>query len=285
VNNKRKGGIDKGFTVINPALTIDWLVANSTGAGVEVAVVDSGIDASHPALKGRVKRACIVHDRGEGGIEYEELPGERSYDSFGHGSGVAGIISGIAPGVELTSVKVLGENNAGTGDALIAGIRWALDIKLINMSLATTKKKFVRGLLAVCEQAYAQDAILVVAKRNFGEPGYPAMFSSVISVDREALEDGLEIIHYPRSTIEYGARGENVEVAQLNGSYGRSSGTSFATPHVTGTVALLLGAFPDIRSCQVKAILDSFALLRRGVQKNKGGGSWQTSSSNRKRSS
>ncbi len=52
--------------IINPALTIDWLTANSTGKGVQVAVIDSGIDASHPALRGKVKRACVVHDRGEG---------------------------------------------------------------------------------------------------------------------------------------------------------------------------------------------------------------------------
>ena len=122
--------------IINPALTIDWLVANSTGEGVEVAIIDSGIDSSHPALKGKVKSACIIHDRGGGKIEYEETPGKKSYDSFGHGSGVAGIITDIAPDAELISVKVLGENNTGSGEALIAGLQWALDhkIKLINMS-------------------------------------------------------------------------------------------------------------------------------------------------------
>jgi subtilisin family serine protease len=122
----------------------------------------------------------------------------------------------------------------------------------------------------LCEQAYAQDAILVVSKRNFGDLGYPAMFSSVISVDSEDFEDKLRILHYPGSIIEYGARGVNVEVVRLQGSFGLSSGTSFATPHVTGTVALLLGIFTGIRSCQVKAILDSFALLKRGAIKNKG---------------
>jgi subtilisin family serine protease len=250
--------------IINPALTIDWLTANSTGKGVQVAVIDSGIDASHPALRGRVKRACVVHDRGEGRIECEEIPGEESYDSFGHGSGVAGIITDIARDIELVSVKMLGENNTGSGAALIAGLRWALDqkIKLINMSLATSKKKFVPDLMELCDQAYVQDAILVVSKRNFGDLGYPAMFSSVISVDAEAFENKFGITHYPKSMIEYGARGENVEVVQLNGSYGLSSGTSFAAPHVTGIVALLLGVFPEIGTYQVKSILDSFAGYR-----------------------
>lgn len=252
--------VSGGMSVINPGLTINWLIANGSGKGVEVAVIDSGIDASHPALRGKVKRACIVNDRGYGRIEYKVIPGEKSRDSFGHGSGVAGIILEIAPKVKLTSVKVLGENNAGSGEALIAGLKWALDqkIKLINMSLATSRKKFVPDLMGLCEQAYVQGAILVVSKRNFGDLGYPAMFSSVISVDMEAFKDKFKITHYPESIIEYGARGENVEVVQLNGSYGLSSGTSFATPHVTGIVSLLLSIFPDIRSCQVKAILDAF---------------------------
>ncbi len=255
---KRKG---RAVSIIDPLLTVDWLISHSTGKAVEVAVVDSGIDASHPALRGKVKRACIVHDRGGGRIEYEEIPGEKSYDSFGHGSGVAGIILDIAPDVELISVKVLGESNSGSGEALIAGIRWALNqnIKLVNMSLATSKKKFIPDLLDLCEQAYTQDAILVAAKRNFGDFGYPAMFSSVISVDREALEDKYRIIHYPGRRIEYGARGENVEIAQLDGTYGLSSGTSFATPHVTAMAALLLSVFPGMRTCQLKAVLDAFS--------------------------
>lgn len=250
--------------IINPALTIDWLVSNSTGEGVEVAIIDSGIDSSHPALKGKVKSACIIHERGGGKIEYEETPGKKSYDSFGHGTGVAGIITDIAPDAELISVKVLGENNTGSGEALMAGLQWALDhkIKLINMSLATSKKKFVPRLMNLCEQAYIQESILVVSKRNFGDWGYPAMFSSVISVDMEAFQEKLKIVHYPKRVIEYGARGEKVEVLELKGSYGFASGTSFATPHVTGIIALLLSLFPNLRSSQVKSILDSFAGCR-----------------------
>jgi subtilisin family serine protease len=252
---------------INPDLTLEWLTTHSRGQGVKVAVIDSGIDASHPDLKGKVKLACVVHDRGDGRIEYEELPGDQSYDCFGHGSGVAGIILDLAPEVELISVKVLGENNSGSGEAMIAGIRWALNrnLKLLNLSLATTKPKFVPALLDLCEQAYVQDAILVVAKRNFGELGYPAMFSSVISVDCESFENKFRIVHYPKSRIEYGARGREVKVPQLRGAYGRLSGTSFATPHVTGVLALLLGIFPELRSCQAKAILDAFSCRFPGV--------------------
>lgn len=252
--------------LINPRLNIKWLVSNSTGKGVKVAIIDSGVDASHPALRGKVKRACVVHDH-NGKIRCQGIPGKKSSDSFGHGSGVAGIILDLAPDVEITSVKVLGENNTGSGEALIAGLRWALDkkFKLINMSLATINEKFVPALFDLCEQAYVQDTILVVSKRNFGPLGYPAMFSSVISVDCEDYEDKYKVTRYLKNRIQYGARGQDLELVYLNGEYHRSSGTSFATPHITGIAALLLSVFPDIRSCQVKAVLDKFSILKRHV--------------------
>ncbi len=248
--------------IVNPKLTINWLTANSKGKGVEVAVIDSGIDVSHPVLKGKVKRACVVQDRGAGKIIYKEIPPNKSEDSFGHGSAVAGIILDIAPKVELISVKVLGENNTGSGEALIAGLRWALDknIKLINMSLATSKQKFAHDLFDLCERAYVQNAILIVSKRNFGDLGYPAMFSSVISVDSEPFKDKYKVIHYLKNRIQYGARGYNVKVLNLQDSYTIGSGTSFATPHVTGMAALLISVFPDISSYQVKTVLDTFSL-------------------------
>ncbi len=250
----------KVFSLINPRLTVKWLAANGTGKDVQVAVIDSGIDAKHPALRGKVMRACVVHTS-SGKVICREIPGRKSYDTFGHGTGVAGIISDLAPGARFISVKVLGEDNTGSGDALIAGLRWALNnkIKLINMSLATINEKFVPALFDLCEQAYVQDAILVVSKRNCGPLGYPAMFSSVISVDCEAFQEKLMITRYLEKRIQYGARGENVEVAYLNGVYRRSTGTSFATPHVTGIAALLLSIFPGIRSSAIKAVLDKFS--------------------------
>ena len=145
---------------------------------------------------------------------------------------------------------------------LIAGLRWALDqrIKLINMSLATSKKQFVPELYDLCEQAYNQDAIIVASKRNFGDLGWPAIFSSVISVDRENFPEKHWLRYYPKSIIDFGASGTSVRLPTLQGGYTFATGTSFATPHVTGMIALLLEAFPDLLPSEAKTILKSLSI-------------------------
>ena len=243
--------------VINPDLTLDWLISNSTGKGVEVAVIDSGVDASHPDLKGKVIRGCIVKEGENGDPQVEEISAEQSTDSYGHGTAVAGIITNIAPDARIVNVKVLNEYNACTEDILIEGIRWALDqnIKLINMSLATSDEMYIPKIFKLCEQAYVQDSIIVASKRNFGDLGCPAMFSSVISVDREDFKDKYKLRFNPRSLIEYDAAGTQIKVPAPGGGYTEITGTSFATPHVTGMVALLLEAVPDLIPAEAKVIL------------------------------
>jgi len=252
----------QGISIINPLLTLDWLISHSTGKGVEVAVIDSGIDASHPDLRGKVERACVVREGKDGEIECEEIPAKDSYDSFGHGTAVAGIITEIAPDAKIINVKVLNEYNSCTGDILIRGIKWALDqdITLVNMSLATSKERYIPAIFELCEQAYVQNSIIVASRRNFGDLGCPAMFSSVISVDREDFDNKYLLCFKPRSLIEFDARGTRVKVPAPGGAYTELTGTSFATPHVTGMVALLLQTMPDLSPVEAKVILKSMAL-------------------------
>jgi subtilisin family serine protease len=247
--------------IVNPKLTNDWLRSRCTGRGVEVAVIDSGVEASHPDLAGRVKRACLVAKGPDGRIACRETPAAESRDSYGHGTAVAGAVLGIAARAEIISVKVLDQYNQCTGHELIAGLQWALDqrVKLINMSLATAKKQFVSALYELCEQAQNQDTIIVASKRNFGDVGWPAIFSSVIAVDREDFPEKYWVRYYPKNVIDFGAAGTNVKLPARDGSYAVLTGTSFATPHVTGMVALLLEAFPELLPAEAKTILKSLA--------------------------
>jgi subtilisin family serine protease len=161
----------------------------------------------------------------------------------------------------LVSVKVLDDYNSCTGDVLIAGLKWALDqkIRLLNMSLATSKPAYVRQLFALCERAYVQNSIIVAARRNFGDQGCPAMFSSVLSVDREKYVDKLRVHYRPNNMIEFDARGTQIKVLAPGGGYAIHTGTSFATPHVCGMVALLMERFPRLTAVEAKSALMAFS--------------------------
>ena len=187
--------------------------------------------------------------------------GQGYRDNYGHGTAVAGIIADLAPAARLVSVKVLDDYNSCTGDVLIAGLKWALDqnIRLLNMSLTTSKPADIQKLFPLCERAYVQNSIIVAAKRNFGDLGCPAMFSSVISVDREEYVEKLRVHYRPYNMIEFDARGTQIKVLAPGGGYGIQTGTSFATPHVCGMVALLLERFPRLTAVEAKSALMAFS--------------------------
>ncbi|PLX92744.1 MAG: serine protease [Desulfuromonas sp.] len=246
--------------LISPELSLEALRQQSTGKGVQVAVIDSGIDPHHPDLSGKVVRSCVV-SKEDGAVVCREIDPLESTDDFGHGTAVGGIITALAPAAELVTVRVLNEYNACSGEILIAGIRWALEqnIKLINMSLATLKEKFFPELFYLCEQAYQQDAILVVSRRNLGDMGCPAMFSSVISVERGEIAEPYGLHYKTGNLIECDAFGTRVRTLAPGGGYVEQTGTSFAAPHVTGFIALMVELWPDLLAVEAKTLLKAFS--------------------------
>lgn len=249
--------------LINPALNLEWLLQNTSGKGVDVAVIDSGIDPCHPDLAGRIVRSCVVEsDAVHGAMACREIDTHQSSDSFGHGTAVAGVIAAIAPQAGIISVKVLNQYNAFTGEAIIEGIRWALDqrIKLINISLGVIKKQWVPALFELCERAYEQETIMVVSKKNFGPPGWPAAFSSVISVDRAEFADRYDFAFNNKSLIEFDANGSEITVAVPGGGYAIQTGTSFATPVITALTALMLEHYPGLLCVEAKSFLKAIAI-------------------------
>src|SRR2546429_8765061 len=122
----------------------DVLWKGRTGRGVRVAVVDSGIDTEHPALKGKVKESveAVTED---GRIDFRP---STSGDQAGHGTACAGIIASVATDAELYSVKVLGPKASGSGGMFMVGLDYAIKQKfeIINLSLGTTKRDFFAPL-------------------------------------------------------------------------------------------------------------------------------------------
>jgi subtilisin len=228
---------------------------------VEVAVVDSGIDATHSDLTNRVTFACWVHTSPRG-PKVDERALAQDNDAYGHGTGVAGVIAQIAPNARLLDVRVLDEGNCGQGEILVAGFRWAVErgVRLINLSLAS-KARFAPQLHELCEQAYRQNQVVVAAKRNMPlvDNGFPAELSTCIGVDLDQFPSPFTLRYRPEPPIEYVARGVEVMTTARGGGYTPMTGTSFATPTVAGLCALLIGAYPDLRPFEVKTLLKVFA--------------------------
>jgi subtilisin len=245
-------------------ITPEWAWGGATGRGVRVAVVDSGIEASHPGVGGMVRGGAVVVEK-DGQISYEETPHE---DAFGHGTACASIIHGIAPEAELYSVRVLGATLSGSGGMFAAGLRWAIehDMQVLNLSLGTTKREFYAMLHELADAAYFKNAVLVTAANNFPQPSFPSMYASVVSVACHEGKDPFIFYYNPSPPVDFGAPGIDIDVAWRGGGRISTTGNSFAAPHISGIVALILGKHPELTPFQVKTVLRATAANMRGLR-------------------
>lgn len=233
----------------------------ATGAGVRVAVIDSGIDNDHPAVAGAVRGWVEPVLGDEGQVDYTREP---HADLFGHGTACAGIIHGIAPEAELWSVRVLGPMLSGKGNVFAAGLRWAIehDVHVVNLSLGTTKQDYFGLFHELVDAAYFRGVVLVTAANNMPVVSFPSLYSTVVSVACcEGLggDDPLAFYANPTPPVEFVAPGIDLRLAWAGGSYIRATGNSFAAPHMTGIVARLLSKHRDLTPFGVKTVLRALA--------------------------
>ena len=243
-------------------VTPEWAWGGSTGKGVRVCILDSGVEPDHP-LVGPIEGAVAV-SLGDGDEPVVEEDSEG--DLCGHGTACAGIVRQLAPECSLHSVRVLGAGYTGSGPVLLAGLRWAVGqgFHVINMSLSTTKRQFATVLHELADSAYFKRTVLVASAHNMPVESYPWRFSSVISVGSHEEPDALAFYFNPTPPVEFFARGVNVEIAWMGGSRIRATGNSFATPHIAGIAALVLGKHPELTPFQLKSVLSLTALNSRG---------------------
>ena len=203
----------------------EWAFGGSTGAGVKVAVVDSGVDAGHPQVGG--------------------LAGAVAVES--------------APDAALFSVRVLGAYLKGSGALFHAGIRWAVEhgMAVVNLSLSSKSQAMFAPLHDIADRAYFGRTLLVSAANNQPGPTYPSQYASVVSVAARSGTDPWALAYNPRPPVEFGARGIDLEVAWADGGSTVASGNSFAAPHVAGMAAVLLAKHPGLVPFQVKAVLQA----------------------------
>jgi subtilisin family serine protease len=241
------------------ALTREWAWGGATGAGVDVAVVDSGIEADHP-LAGRVDSAvALSYDaEAEDRVRREEGP---HHDLFGHGTACAGIIRRVAPECRLHSIRVLGEGLTGKGFVFAAGLELAIErgMNVVNLSLSTGREDYFGLFHELADRAYFAGVMLVCAINNVPAPSYPSQYASVFSVAAHDRSDPFGFDYNPEPPVELGAPGIDVTVAWLGGGTINTTGNSFAAPHISGLIARILSKHPDLTPFQMKTVLHALA--------------------------
>ncbi len=226
--------------------------SGNKGAGVKIAVIDTGIDYTHEDLDGNYA----------GGYDFVFDDNDPFDDNtISHGTHVAGIIAaeengigviGVAPEAELYAIKVLDGAGFGLASWVIAALEWAVDngMDIANLSL---EGPHLESLQAACDNAYNAGVLLVAAggNTNGGPVSYPAAYESVIAVTGTDADDVRAYFSPVGPELELAAPGVDIlsTVVPTEGNgwsyYSSLSGTSQAAPHVAGTAALLFSANPQ----------------------------------------
>jgi len=255
-----------------------WNTFGYTGIGIKVAIIDTGINYNHTDLGGGFGHGKKVAD-GYDFVNNDAYP----MDDNGHGTHVAGIVAangtlkGVAPGATLFAVKVLDSTGSGSTSNIIAGIDWSIahGANVISMSFGGSTQpndEFADVETIVSDAAVDKGVVVVVAAGNEG-PGtdtiaVPGSAKKVITVGASdsagtvTISDDTIAPFSSRGPSAFGrldpdvvAPGRNINSTWYTGGYAIESGTSMATPMVSGSVALLLQKNPAFIPAQVRAIL------------------------------
>jgi subtilisin family serine protease len=219
------------------------------GNNVLVAVIDSGVDAGHPELRGVITATFDA----VGGLEKPHM----------HGTAMAGTIAarsrlmGVAPAARILAIRALGASGEGSTFTILKSIDHATNqgARVINMSFTGP---FDPGLARQYAAARARGVVLVAAAGNLGPnspPQYPAADANVIAVSATDADDSLYKASNRGRHIAVAAPGVDILAPTPDANYQVSSGTSFAAAHVSGIVALILERRPHLTPDAVRMLL------------------------------
>jgi PKD repeat protein len=225
------------------------------GAGVKVAIIDSGVDYNHSDLDANFDPDELGYDF----VNDDDDP----MDDHGHGTHVAGTVAaedngigvvGVAPNADIYGLKVLSSSGSGSYSDVIAALQWAVDngMDVTNNSYGSSGNPGYSTKMAF-DNAAAAGVINVCAAGNSGAGDdtviYPAKFESCIAVAATTSNDVRAYFSSTGPDVEISAPGYYIYSTMMGGGYGYKSGTSMACPHVSGVVALMINAgVADIRS-------------------------------------
>ncbi len=232
--------------------------ALSRGGSRLIAVLDTGVQFSHPDLVGRIS---------SGGYDFVNLD-TTAADDNGHGTWVSGIIAatpnngigsaGVSWSDKVLPVKVMDSTGHGYSSDVAKGIDYAVSqgARIINMSIG--EFEYSIAVKAAVDRAWAAGAVIVAAAGNYrtSEPSYPAAYDHVVSVSATQADDEFTNWSNFGSTVDVSAPGAAVTTTNCTtcntwGAYTDISGTSFASPNTAGVIALIMARYPAYTNQQV----------------------------------
>ena len=244
---------------LDPPFTREWAYGDGSGRGVRVAVVDSGVDGSHPLVGGVAEYVDVVRDPDAGeGIRFET---DEHDDLYGHGTACAAVIRSLAPDVELVSVRVLGADLKGSAFNFAHGLDWCLehDVRIANLSMSTSNEKYAETFHELVDDATFARMLLVSAMNNERKRTIPSEYAGVFSVACGPGTDREQVWCNPRAPAEWAAAGVDVQIAWNAHGTITATGNSFAAPVIAGHLARVIGAHPDLTVWQARTVLAAIA--------------------------
>lgn len=228
----------------------------STGASIKIGVIDTGIDYTHPDLR-------AVAGTGINLVQRNRPP----VDDNGHGTHIAGTIAassrttgllGVAPNATIHAVKAFDQNGTAFVSDIVYGIEWCVRnrMEIINMSFGM--KTSSKALEDAVKAAYQAGTVVVASSGNEGrtsEIDFPARFPLTIAVGATNRHKKIASFSNRGTQVDIYAPGHKIVSTWLHGGYNELSGTSMATSHVSGVIALLLAAKPDLTPRMVRETL------------------------------
>jgi subtilisin len=234
--------------------------SRSTGNRIKIGIIDTGVDYSHPDLQRSVYGGINL-------IQRHSLP----MDDNGHGTHIAGTIAaasqrggiiGVAPHAAIHAVKAFDYIGSAFVSDIIQGIEWCIQYRMDIINMSFGMKNHSKALEAAVRNAVYSGKVVVASSGNNGKKNqldYPARFPLTIAVGATNQNHKIAAFSNRGHRIDIYAPGDKIYSTWLHGKYNIMSGTSMATSHVTGVVALMLAAKPGLSPKQIKIMLQQNA--------------------------
>lgn len=225
------------FCLIRPPY-LSTVLNSCTGKDIKIAVIDSGWDYN-TFLDDRIVKGISFIDDSDG---FRLSVNDNITDNLGHGTVCTDIILQIACDAIIYPIKVFNNKLETNIEVLVKAIEHCISIKvdIINLSLGTRLEEALRPLYIVCEKAKKEGIIIVSANSNDDINSYPAMFENVISVRAGEMKGKFDYEYYNDEVCECIANGYPTDALTVGGKRIKASGNSYATPIITGIIALFL---------------------------------------------